>query len=254
MSLHAEVRVDVGGFEVSIDLDVADGEIVGVLGPNGAGKTTLLRTLAGFEPLTCGCIILDGDVLDDPQADTFVAPRVRPSGLVPQDLALFGNLSVLDNVAFGLRARGEKRTQARQSARMWLARVGMDDRAGSRPAELSGGEAQRVAIARTLATEPRLVLLDEPMAALDAEAKKAMRVELKEILGSVNALGVLVTHDLADALALADRVVVLEHGRVSQTDTPTGLMQAPATHYVVELVRAAGNFVDPRSAEVRTNG
>ena len=166
--LHARVGVERAGFTLDLPLDVAPGEVVALLGPNGAGKTTTMRALAGLVPLSSGVVELDGVPLDDPARDVFVRAEDRPLGMVFQDYLLFPHLTALENVAFGPRARGTARSAAREQARSWLARVGLAELASAHPSELSGGQAQRVALARALVTEPRLLLLDEPLAALDA--------------------------------------------------------------------------------------
>ncbi len=235
MSLVAVGTVTVGALTVTVDLTVDD-EIVAVLGPNGAGKTTLLRALAGLQPLATGRLVLDGTVLDDPTAGVFVRPADRSLGMVFQDALLFPFLDARDNVAFGLRSRRVGRREARRQADAWLARVGLADRAGARPAELSGGQAQRVALARALAPEPRLLCLDEPLAALDAQVRTAVRRELRGHLGAVRGARVLVTHDPVDAAVLADRVVILEAGRVVQTGTMAEIALRPRSAYVADLV------------------
>src|SRR5438874_7778509 len=165
MILHAHLRVDIDSFTLDADMTIEPGRTVAVVGPNGAGKTTLLHALAGLRPLTDGRIVLDGTVLDDPAHGVYIPPELRPVGVVFQDNLLFPHLSALDNVAYGLRARGERRGVARRHAAEWLGRVGLDGREGARPRQLSGGQAQRVALARALATQPAAVLLDEPLAA-----------------------------------------------------------------------------------------
>ena len=227
--LVAEVDATVGALELRVSLDVAPGETVAVLGPNGAGKTTLLRVLAGLHPLRSGEVRLDGAVLDG-------GPEERPVGVVFQDLLLFPHLSCVENVAFGLRARGASRESARAAASSWLERVGLGDRGGDRPGQLSGGEAQRVALARTLATSPRLLLLDEPLSALDATTRAMTRRDLRRLLSEHEGVRLLVTHDPLEAMALADRLVVLEAGRVVQEGTPATISARPRTPYVADLV------------------
>ena len=195
---------------MAIALDLVAGRTVVVVGPNGAGKTTLLRTLAE-------------------QAE-------GPVGVVYQDLRLFPHLSALDNVAYGVRRQGVRRAEARQRAGEWLARVGVAERAEARPAELSGGEAQRVALARALARAPQLLLLDEPLSALDAVTRPAVRRLLQHHLREFAGPRVLVTHDAVDAMTLADTVVVLEAGRVTQEGSPADVRARPRTSYVAELV------------------
>jgi molybdate transport system ATP-binding protein len=234
--LHADIQVELGDFHLDVSLDVDDGEVVALLGPNGAGKTTALRAIAGLQPLDAGRLELDGAVLDDPVADRFVPTAQRPVGVVFQDYLLFPRLSALDNVAFGLRARGLPKADARQQARGWLERLGLADHAAAKPRTLSGGQAQRVALARALATEPRLLLLDEPLAALDAGARRHVRSELRRHLASFAGGRLLVTHDPVDALVLADRLVIVEAGRVTQAGDPASVVARPASTYVAQLV------------------
>jgi molybdate transport system ATP-binding protein len=234
--LRATLGVRLGALDLDIDLDVHDGEVVALLGPNGAGKTTALRAIAGLQPLDRGRLVLDDRVLDDPEAGTFVPPHERPIGLVFQDYLLFPRLSALDNVAFGLRARGAGRTEARGVAAGWLERLGLADHADAKPDALSGGQAQRVALARALATEPRLLLLDEPLAALDARARIEVRASLRRHLATFAGARLLVTHDAIDALVLADRLVVIDRGRVTQAGTPAEVARRPRTRYVADLV------------------
>ncbi|HLM17143.1 MAG TPA: ABC transporter ATP-binding protein [Acidimicrobiia bacterium] len=236
MTVRADVGVQLGRFDLSVALEVADGETVAVLGPNGAGKSTLLRALAGLVPLDEGSITIDDTVMDDPAADTFVVPERRGVGMVFQDYLLFPHLTVLENVAFGLRSRGIARAEARRGAHEWLARVGLGDRAGTKPGSLSGGQRQRVALARALVTQPRLVLLDEPLAALDGGTRTELRRELRVHLASFGGARVLVTHELLDAVALADRLVVLEGGRVAQSGPVTDVTDRPRSRYVADLV------------------
>src|SRR6478609_2072310 len=163
-------------------------------------------------------IELDGALLDDGDG-VFVPPERRPVGVVFQDYVLFPHLSALDNVAFGLRSRGTRRAAARRIAGTWLETVGLADHATARPAALSGGQAQRVALARALATEPRLLVLDEPLAALDQQARVSVRRDLRDRMQAFAGIRILVTHDPVDAATLADRLVVLEHGRIVQSGT-----------------------------------
>jgi len=234
--LAADVRLRLGELDLDAAVEVADGEVVALLGPNGAGKTTLLRAVAGLLAIDGGRIAVDGRVLDDPAADVFVPTSERPIGVVFQDYLLFPRLSALENVAFGLRARGVAKPEARRRAAAWLDRVGLADHAGARPKALSGGQAQRVALARALATEPQVLLLDEPLAALDARTKLHVRAELRHHLASFPGARLLVTHDPVDALVLADRIVVLEAGRVSQEGTTAEVARHPRSAYVAELV------------------
>ncbi|MGQ0521943.1 MAG: ABC transporter ATP-binding protein [Actinomycetota bacterium] len=234
--LDAAVRLRKGGLGLDASLRVAAGEAVALVGPNGAGKSTFLRALAGLERLEAGRVVLDGEVLEDVDAGVRVPTEERPVGVVFQDHLLFPHLDALENVAFGLRSRGRPRTEARRLAFEWLERVGLDRRAGARPAELSGGEAQRVALARALAPGPRLLLLDEPLAALDVRTRVEVRRQLRLQLASFGGVWLLVAHDPLDAMALADRLVVLEAGRVVQAGSAADLGAAPRSAYVAELV------------------
>lgn len=230
------MRLGIGAFELDVDLAVETGEVVAVLGPNGAGKTSLLRGLAGLLPLRAGCVSLDGVVLEDPAAGIRIPPERRPIGMVFQNYLLFPHLTVLENVAFGLRSRGTPRVEAAAVARRWLERVGLPKEAERKPASLSGGQAQRVAIARALATNPALLLLDEPMAALDASTRVELRRDLRRHLESFGGVRLLVTHDPVEAMAMADRLVVLERGRVLQSGSPAEVTQHPRSRYVADLV------------------
>jgi molybdate transport system ATP-binding protein len=236
VTLEARVRTGVGDFDLDVQLEVAAGELVAVLGPNGAGKTSLLRALAGLLPLNAGRVILDGRVLEDPEAGIHVPSEKRPIGMVFQDYLLFPHLSVLENVAFGLRARGMARAAAIAEAGRWLERVGLPGEWNRKPSSLSGGQAQRIALARVLAGNPALLLLDEPMAALDASTKVDFRRDLRRHLESFRGVRLLVTHDPLEAMAMADRLVVLENGRVLQSGTPSDVTQHPRSRYVADLV------------------
>ncbi len=235
MTLHAELGVMRGTFRLAAELAVEPGEVVALLGPNGAGKSTALRALAGLLPLTGGHIRLGGQVWDAPP-DVFRPAERRPIGVVFQDYLLFAHLSVVENVAFGLRARGVGRAAAREEAARWLDRVGLSPYARAKPRTLSGGQAQRVALARALATGPELLLLDEPLAALDAATRLHVRAELGRHLRDYPGHTLMVTHDPLDAMVLADRLVVLEQGQVVQQGTPTEVARLPRTDYVADLV------------------
>lgn len=224
-----------GGFTAELEVAVEPGEVLVVLGPNGAGKTTLLRAVAGLEALRRGQIRLGDRLLDD-GAEVFVPPERRGVGLVFQDYRLFPHLNVLDNIAFGPRSSGQGRRQARASAQQWLDRLDLAELAGRRPGELSGGQGQRVALARALASRPGAVLLDEPLAALDARARLAVRVALRSHLVGFDGPVVVVSHDAVEAMAMADRLLVLEGGRVVQTGTPSDVARRPATDFVARLM------------------
>jgi molybdate transport system ATP-binding protein len=233
MSLSLQARVELGTLSLEAELEAEPGEVVALLGPNGAGKTTLLRVLAGLRPLDAGHLRLDGQVLDEPAAGRWVAPERRPVGFVFQDYLLFPHLTVRQNVEFGLRSR--RVPEPGPAAAGWLERLGLTDLAGARPAALSGGQAQRVALARALAAEPRLLLLDEPLAALDASTRTHVRREMKRHLESFDGIRVVVTHDPVEAAALADRVVVLEAGRVVQVGSQAEITARPRSRYVADL-------------------
>ena len=232
--LDASVGVTRGAVRVDARLTARPGRITAVLGPNGAGKSTVLDAIAGIEPLESGRIVLDGAVLDDPAADVFVPPERRRIGVVFQDLLLFPHLTVRENVAFGPRSRRE--ADADERARSWLERLGVGELADRRATDLSGGQAQRVAMARALAADPALLLLDEPLAALDATTRLDVRRELRHHLAEFAGTTLLVTHDPLDALVLADDVTILEDGRVTQQGPIAEVAQRPATPYVASLL------------------
>jgi molybdate transport system ATP-binding protein len=224
--------------------------VVAVLGPNGAGKTTLLRALAGLVALERGRVVLDEEILDDPVGEVWIPTEQRSIGYVFQDHLLFPHLDALDNVAFGLRCQGMGRREARAVAGSWLERLDLAEHAQARPRALSGGQAQRVALARALAPGPRLVLLDEPLAALDAATRGEVRSELRRHLAGVEGVRLLVTHDPVDAMVLADRLVIVEDGRMIQSGTPTEISRRPRSAYAARLVgrnllagRVVGNRV-----------
>jgi molybdate transport system ATP-binding protein len=234
--LHGHVVVERGTFRLDVRLDVAPGEVVAVLGPNGAGKSTLLRAICGLTPLTEGSIALGGAVLDDPAADVLVPAARRRVGVVFQEYRLFPHLSVLDNVAFGPRAAGRSRAESREDAAEWVARLRLGDLAQRSPEQLSGGQQQRAALARALASRPAVLLLDEPLAALDAATRIDVRRDLGTHLAQFEGPTVIVTHDALDALVLADRIVVLEAGAITQQGTALEVARRPASDYVAKLL------------------
>jgi molybdate transport system ATP-binding protein len=258
MTLDARILCRRGHLTLDIDLTTKAAEVVALLGPNGAGKTTVVSCLAGLLPVDAGRIELDGQCLDDAARGRFVPPECRPVAVVFQDYVLFPNLTALENVAFGLRARGIPKARARSTAGEWLARLGLADHARHLPRALSGGQAQRVALARALATEPRLLLLDEPLAALDAATRGDVRRDLRRHLGAFDGTALLVTHDPVDAHALADRVVILEAGRIVQTGTLAAVRAQPRSRYVADLVgvnllsgtAAAGSLITTNGARI----
>ncbi|MCI2957697.1 ABC transporter ATP-binding protein [Agromyces atrinae] len=238
-----DVGIERGAFSADVRFDVAPGTVTALLGPNGAGKSTVLRALAGLTPVARGSITIGADVVEAPARGIRVPPQDRPVGCVFQDYLLFPHLSVIENVAFGLRARGVARPEARRTAEVALDTLGLAAFRESRPRRLSGGQAQRVALARALVTEPALLLLDEPLAALDIETRGDVRASLSEAMRAYGGTSIVVTHDPVDALNLADRIVVIEDGRVSQQGTAADLIAAPASRYVARLVGRTG-FVD----------
>ncbi|SDJ01543.1 sulfate/molybdate ABC transporter ATP-binding protein [Arthrobacter cupressi] len=217
------------------EFTVAPGETVAVLGPNGAGKSTLLAAAAGLVKPHGGSIRLGDKVLfaHDGGRQHWVPPHLRGVALLAQEALLFPHLSVLDNVAFAPRSAGEPRARSRETARRWLAEVDALDLAGRRPGQLSGGQAQRVAVARALAADPELLLLDEPMAALDIHAAPQLRRVLKRVLARRSAL--IVTHDVLDALMLADRIVVLEKGRIVEEGPVREVLGRPRSAFAAGL-------------------
>ncbi|HEY6797597.1 MAG TPA: ABC transporter ATP-binding protein [Kineosporiaceae bacterium] len=236
VGLLARVGLSRADFVLDAEVQVDTGEVLAVLGPNGAGKTTLLRALAGLLPLAHGRISVGDQVWDDATTGRYLTTVDRRVGLVFQDYRLFPHLTVLDNVAFSARAHGTRRRPARSHALEWLCRLGIADLADRRPAALSGGQAQRVALARALASSPRLLLLDEPLAALDARTRLDVRSELRQHLTAFGGPSLIVTHDPLEALVLADRILVLEAGRVVQDGPPAVVARRPATEYVARLM------------------
>ncbi len=260
MTLDAHLRVARSGFTLDLALTAGAGEVIALLGPNGAGKSTALRALAGLLPLTGGHLRLDGAALEDPAAGLHTPAEQRPVGVVFQDYLLFPHLSALDNVAFGPRCQGRSKKESRAEALPWLTRMGLAEHAATRPGKLSGGQAQRVALARALAVRPRLLLLDEPLAALDARTRLDVRSRLRRHLAEFEAVAILVTHDPLDAMVLADRLVVIEEGRQVQAGTPAEISRHPRTDYIARLVglnlyqgSCAGHLVTlPSGVEVTT--
>ena len=235
MTLDAAFRLRLGPLDLDVALTAPSGAVTAVLGPNGAGKTTLLRAVAGSLAIESGSITLDGTVLDQPPG-RFVPQEQRRIGIVHQDHLLFPHLSALDNVAFGPRAQGHSRAEARARATDLLTRLGLADHAAVKPRSLSGGQAQRVALARALATDPAALLLDEPLAALDAGVRVEVRRDLRRFLADFAGPTLLVTHDPVDALALADHVVILEAGHISQAGTIAEVTARPRSRYVADLI------------------
>ncbi|HET7305041.1 MAG TPA: ATP-binding cassette domain-containing protein [Segeticoccus sp.] len=250
MRLCADVALQRGLLALEVRLEVPSGGVTAVLGPNGSGKTTLLSALAGLLPLERGSVALvdDGDgangeppdpmhrVWEDRGAGTRLPADRRRVGLVVADHLLFPHLSVLDNVAYGPRSRRAGRREARERAQHELEAVGLGDRAGDRPSALSSGQAQRAALARALATDPELLLLDEPLSALDPQTRARTRADLAHRLRGFGGATVLVTHDPLDALTLGEELVFLESGRVAQRGRAADVVARPRSAYVAEVV------------------
>jgi spermidine/putrescine transport system ATP-binding protein len=213
-----------------VDLDVGQGELVSLLGPSGCGKTTCLRVVAGFEEPTEGRVLLDGRDI------TALRPYDRPVNTVFQDYALFPHMNVAENVGFGLSLRLMTADAIRRKVGDVLTLMGLGDKSETRVSSLSGGQRQRVALARALVCEPRVLLLDEPLSALDAHLREQMQVELKRLQARLGTTFIMVTHDQMEALSISDRVAVMNHGRVEQIATPSELYDAPATRFVATFI------------------
>ncbi len=225
-----------------LDLDITGGEFLALLGPSGCGKTTALRAIAGFDRPDAGRVLLDGRDITD------VPANKRDMGMVFQAYSLFPNLTVAENVAFGLRVRGRGKGERAGRAGELLELVGLADRGARYPHQLSGGQQQRVALARALAVAPQVLLLDEPLSALDAQVRVQLREEIRRIQLELGITTVFVTHDQAEALSVADRVGVMRSGRLEQIASPDDLYERPATAFVAEFVgtmnRIPATFAD----------
>jgi molybdate transport system ATP-binding protein len=241
-----ELTASVAQRDLDLSLEVADREVVAVLGPNGAGKSTVLSIVAGLLRPDRGRASLDERVIFDvgtDAADIWVAPHRRGVSLMAQEPLLFPHLTALDNVAFGPRSNGHSRRDARRIGRRWLAEVDAGEYADRKPGQLSGGQAQRIAVARALAADPRLLLLDEPMAALDVSVAPELRQMLRRVLADRSA--VIVTHDVLDALLLADRVIVIEGGRIVEEGPTAQVLSRPRSGFgarVAGLNMVRGTF------------
>ena len=232
-----------------VDLDVLPGEFVSFLGPSGCGKTTLLRAISGLDVQTRGSIHQGGrDISRLPVAE-------RDFGIVFQSYALFPNLTIRDNVAYGLVSSGKPRREIDQRVQELLQLVGLPEQAGKYPAQLSGGQQQRIALARALALSPGLLLLDEPLSALDARVRARLRGEIHELQRRLGVTTIMVTHDQEEALTMSDRIVVMSKGRIEQVGTPDEIYSRPATAFVADFVGKMnfleGRLLAPGSAEVR---
>jgi ABC-type Fe3+/spermidine/putrescine transport system ATPase subunit len=224
--------MDYGDHEVlkNISFTVVEGEFLSILGPSGCGKTTLLRILVGLLSPTSGTVLKDSVDI------TNTHPSQRGMGIVFQNYALFHNMTVLKNVEYALSIKKETRESARQTATKILEQVGLTDHMHKKPAKLSGGQQQRVALARTLAKQPEIILLDEPMSALDVDTRLQLREELKSVQKRFNATMVYITHDQEEAFAMSDRIMVMEGGAIAQIDTPETIIANPANVYVQDFV------------------
>ncbi len=243
--LDARLRLLRDSFVLDVGVALAEGEVLALLGPNGSGKSTVLNLIAGLERPDSGSVSLDGRALTGPGVN--IPPERRDIGLLGQEPLLFPHLNARENVAFPLRAARVSTSSARKQAGDWLDRVGLGDCADSRPAALSGGQQQGVALARALAASPRLLLLDEPFASLDAETAPAIRHLLREQLAATGTTAIIVTHDVVDAVVLADRVAVMHVGSVIDEGATAAVLQAPRNSFVAALAGVnlvVGSVVD----------
>ncbi len=228
----------------TVSIAIAPGEFFSMLGPSGSGKTTCLRMIAGFEQPTLGVVRLGGrDV-------SFVPPYERDVNTVFQDYALFPHLSVLENVEYGLRAKNVSASEARQRAGAALEQVALSGYGDRKPSQLSGGQRQRVALARAVVNKPSVLLLDEPLGALDMRLREQMQVELKKLHRQLGISFVYVTHDQGEAMSMSDRVAVFSKGRIEQIDSPRALYQKPATTFVAEFVGGSNILRDELATAV----
>jgi putative spermidine/putrescine transport system ATP-binding protein len=234
------------------DLDVEKGEFVSFLGPSGCGKTTTLRMIAGFEVPTTGRVTLNNvDITDK-------SPSQRDVGMVFQSYALFPNMTVANNIAFGLRIRKEPEANVKERAAEMLSLIHLEQKGNSYPYQLSGGQQQRVALARALAIRPKVLLLDEPLSALDAKIRVSLRAEIRSIQRTLGITAIYVTHDQEEALSISDRIVVMEKGRIEQVGTPFQIYNFPETNFVASFVgtlnTAEAEVVDPSKGLISMDG
>lgn len=253
--LHADIglRLD-PEFTILTLLEVPAGTTTALVGPNGSGKSTVVSILAGLRGVGTGHISVGDRVLDDPSTGTFVAPEHRRIGVVFQDGLLFPHLTVRDNVAFGAAGRGHRNDGGSATVDEWVHRLGLDEFADRKPPDLSGGERQRVAIARAIAMNPDVLVLDEPLSAVDVSAKPALRWMIADFLSEFAGPAVIVTHDPAEAALLADELVVMERGSVTQVGTMDEIAMKPASPYVADLVGVNFFRASAKAGEIRTAG
>ena len=230
-----------------INLDIRPGEFITLLGPSGCGKTTTLRMIAGFEDATSGQVLLDGENM------VVVPPNKRPMSMVFQSYALFPHLSVRENVAYGLRLRKKSTEEIKEEVDIALAAMNLTAMADRAPSQLSGGQQQRVALARAMVVRPKVLLFDEPLSNLDAKLRVKMRVEIRRMQKRLGISSVYVTHDQSEAMAMSDRIVVMNSGRIEQVDTPEEIYLHPASVFVADFVGRA-NFVPAQAQEVGEDG
>ena len=234
--LRAAFAVQRGSLLVDVDLRVEAGEVAAIVGPNGAGKTSIIRAIAGLDAIDAGEISVNGGTWASANRGDHVEPSRRSTSLVLADPLLFPHMSVLDNVSFGLRANGMSRPAAAGMARDWLERVELADFEFNKPSELSTGQQQRVSLARALAIDPEVLLLDEPLAAQDLQARASLRTQLIALLGEFTGATVFVTHDPVDAFTLSTNVIVVEEGTITQQGSPHELVQRPASPFTARLL------------------
>ena len=230
-----------------INLDIHPGEFITLLGPSGCGKTTTLRMIAGFEDATSGQVMLDGENM------VVVPPNKRPMSMVFQSYALFPHLSVRENVAYGLHLRKKSAAEIKEEVDIALAAMNLTAMADRAPSQLSGGQQQRVALARAMVVRPKVLLFDEPLSNLDAKLRVKMRVEIRRMQKRLGISSVYVTHDQSEAMAMSDRIVVMNTGRIEQVDTPEEIYLHPASVFVADFVGRA-NFVPAKASEVGEDG
>lgn len=236
LDLYADIRIVLTPeFEVRATFSVHAGETVALLGPNGAGKSTIVSALAGLRTLDAGLISLGPRVFDKPAEDIFVPAAERRVGVVFQDALLFPHMSVMDNIAFSPKYAGHIESDAQSQIQTWIARLQLTTLIARKPAQLSGGEAQRVAIARALVAHPNLLILDEPLASIDASARPPLRRILTDVLHTFAGPAIVITHDPTEAFLMADRIIIMENGAITHDGSPTDIRLTPRTAYAADL-------------------